>query len=138
MDKPRIEILTDRLYIRPLKESDKAEFMSLSAEVSDYSEYYEDKEIFGSFCDYLWAYSNGKTILYDGHDRGSVPVSNGLSDRISRVLKKRGFKYVGPVTIYSHLQACGIICDHDADCPCFRKVFSSYPTVRMCRDREVQ
>ena len=112
--------------------------MSLSAEVSDYSEYYEDKEIFGSFCNYLWAYSNGKTILYDGHDRGPVPVSNGLSDRISRDLKKRGFKYVGPVTIYSHLQACGIICDHDADCPCFRKIVSSCPTVRMCRDREVQ
>ena len=61
----------------------------------------------GSFCDYIWAYSSGKTILYQGHAAGSIPVSNGLSDRISKDLKKRGFKYVGAITIYSHLQACG-------------------------------
>ena len=45
---------------------------------------------FGSFCDYLWAYTGGKTILYEGHAEGAVPVSNGLSDTISRDLKKRG------------------------------------------------
>ena len=42
---------------------------------------------FGSFCDYLWGYTNGKTILYEGHAEGAVPVSNGLSDTISRDLK---------------------------------------------------
>lgn len=39
---------------------------------------------YGSFCDYLWAYTDWKNILYDGHAEGAVPVSNGLSDRISR------------------------------------------------------
>ncbi|MBQ7173982.1 MAG: DNA-3-methyladenine glycosylase I [Lachnospiraceae bacterium] len=69
---------------------------------------------------------------------GTIPVSNGLSDRISKDLKKRGFKYVGAVTIYSHLQACGIINDHDRDCPCFQRIVSEYPTVKKRRDHEVR
>ena len=95
------------------------------------------REEFGSFCDYFWSWSEGKTILYQGHDKGPIPVSNGLSDRISRDLKKRGFKYVGAITIYSHLQACGIICDHDSECPCYRKIVAAHPTVRKRRDKEV-
>ena len=55
------------------------------------------REEYGSFCDYIWSYSENKTILYQGHATGSIPVRNGLSDRISKDLKKRGFKYVGPV-----------------------------------------
>ena len=89
--------------------------------------YRKVREEFGSFCDYIWSYSNGKTILYQGHDVGAIPVSNGLSDRISKDLKKRGFKFVGAVTIYSHLQACGIINDHDRDCPCFQRINDIYP-----------
>ena len=99
--------------------------------------YQKVREEFGTFCDYIWSYSDGKTILYQGHDAGRIPVSNGLSARISKNLKKRGFKYVGPVTIYSHLQACGIINDHDKDCPCRKKILDGYPTVVRRRDEEV-
>ncbi len=95
------------------------------------------REEFGSFCDYIWSYTRGKTILYIGHDVGAVPVSNGLSDTISKDLKKRGFKYLGAITIYAHLQACGIINDHDKSCPCFQKINDAYPTVRKRRDHEV-
>jgi 3-methyladenine DNA glycosylase len=100
--------------------------------------YQKVREEHGSFCDYIWSYSGGKTILYQGHDVGEVPVSNGLSDRLSKDLKKRGFKYVGVVTIYSHLQACGIINDHDKDCPCYQKINEKNPTVRKRRDHEVK
>ena len=99
--------------------------------------YQKVREEFGTFCDYIWSYSDGKPILYQGHDAGRIPVSNGLSARISKDLKKRGFKYVGPVTIYSHLQACGIINDHDKDCPCRKKILDGYPTVVRRRDEEV-
>ena len=99
--------------------------------------YQKVREEFGTFCDYIWSYSDGKTILYQGHDAGRIPVSNGLSARISKDLKKRGFKYVGPVTLYSHLQACGIINDHDKDCPCRKKILDGYPTVVRRRDEEV-
>ena len=92
---------------------------------------------FDSFCDYLWGFSDGKTILYNGHAEGWIPVSNGLSERISRDLRKRGFKFLGPVTVYSHLQACGIINDHSKKCPCYARINASYPTVRQRPDAEV-
>ena len=66
------------------------------------------REEFGSFCNYLWGYSDNKTIIYDKHSDGYIPVSNGLSDKISKDLKKRGFKFLGTITVYSHLQASGI------------------------------
>lgn len=93
---------------------------------------------FGSFDEYLWEYSKGKTILYNRHADGYIPVSNGLSDMISKDLKKRGFKYLGTVTIYSHLQACGIINDHDRNCPCYRHIVDSYPVVEKRRFLEKQ
>ena len=99
--------------------------------------YQKVREEFGSFCTYIWAYSDGRTILYDGHDVGQIPVSNGLSERISKDLKKRGFKYVGAITIYSHLQTCGIINDHSKECFCFQRIVREYPVVRMGRDNEV-
>ena len=99
--------------------------------------YQKIREEFGSFCDYLWGYTGGKTVLYDGHAEGRIPVSNGLSDEISRDLKKRGFKFVGAVTVYSHLQACGIINDHASDCQCYMRINETNPTVKLKPDREV-
>ena len=58
---------------------------------------------FGSFDAYLWGFSDGKTILYNKHADGWIPVSNGLSARVAADLRKRGFKYLGPTTVYSHL-----------------------------------
>ena len=109
----------------------------VNAVISNARCYRQIREEFGSFCDYIWGFSGGKTILYQGHSTGKIPVSNGLSDKISKDLKKRGFKYVGAVTIYSHLQACGIINDHDKDCPCYQKILSEHPTVTKRRDQEV-
>lgn len=91
--------------------------------------YQKIREEYGSFSKYLWNYSDGKTILYNGHAEGKVPVSNGLSRKISKDLKKRGFKYLGPTTVYSHLQACGIINDHALDCNCYKYISENYPTV---------
>ena len=94
------------------------------------------REEFGSLCGYFWSWTGGKTIVYEGHPEGRIPVSNGLSDRISRDLKKRGFRFVGPVTIYSHLQACGLINDHASDCPLFAKINAKHPVIRMAGDLE--
>jgi DNA-3-methyladenine glycosylase I len=91
---------------------------------------------YGSFDQYLWKYSGGKTILYMGHQNGHQPVKNGLSGRISRDLKKRGFKYLGAVVLYSHLQACGVINDHTKECFRYQYITENYPTVRKRRDNE--
>ena len=84
---------------------------------------------FGSFCNYIWAFTDNKTIIYEGHPEGQIPPKNELSKRISKDLKKRGFKFVGPVTIYSHLQASGLINDHGRDCPCFDAINESADVV---------
>lgn len=91
---------------------------------------------FGSFCNYLWAFSGGKTILYDRHGEGYIPASNELSDLISKDLKKRGFKFLGTVTVYSHLQACGIINDHGDDCPRYHYICNNFPTIKKRRRKE--
>ena len=96
------------------------------------------RDEFGSFDAYLWGYSKGKTILYDKHGDGYIPVSNGLSDIISQDLKKRGFKFLGTVTIYSHLQACGIINDHGNDCLCYQYIVANYPCIKKRQDKENQ
>ena len=91
------------------------------------------REEFKSFCDYIWGYSNNSTILYDKHNKGYIPTSNGLSDKIAKDLKKRGFKFLGSITVYSHLQAAGVINDHDKNCPRYDFINSKYPTVKKRR-----
>ena len=92
---------------------------------------------YGSFSAFLWEYSGGKTIVYTGHATGKVPAANALSAQISADLKKRGFSFLGPVTVYSHLQACGLINDHSKDCPLFAQINQKYPTVHKPRKGEM-
>ena len=94
------------------------------------------RQEFGSFSDYLWGFTGGMTMLYRGHEKGYIPASNGLSEQISADLRRRGFKYVGAITVYSHLQACGMINDHDGNCPCRRKLIQAYPAVIAEPDAE--
>ncbi len=98
----------------------------------------EIRHEFGTFSNYIWSFSGGKTIIYNGHEKGAIPAANGLSETVAKDLKKRGFRYLGAVTVYSHLQACGIINDHDEDCPCHQRLVSRFPTVRLAPDRETK
>ena len=91
---------------------------------------------FGSFDNYIWKFTDGKTVLYDKHEKGFIPTSNGLSKKISKDLQKRGFKFLGAVTVYSHLQACGIINDHDQECPRYAYINAHHPTVQKKCDNE--
>lgn len=73
-------------------------------------------EEYGSFDRFLWSFSEGRTYIYPKHHRGQWEAKNELSDRVSAALKKRGFKYLGSITVFSHLQACGMINDHEPGC----------------------
>lgn len=73
-------------------------------------------DAFGSFDSFLWSFTQGRTYVYRKHQNGQPETKNELSDRISRALRTYGFKYLGSITVYSHLQACGIINDHAPDC----------------------
>ena len=68
------------------------------------------------FADYCWSFTNGAPLTGDGRH---VPAQTDLSARISKDLKKRGFKFVGPTIVYAWMQAVGIVNDHAL--PCFRR-----------------
>ena len=71
---------------------------------------------FGSLDAYLWSFVDGKTLVNRWRDKGEVPASTELSDRMSKALKKRGFRFVGTTICYSLLQATGMINDHLVGC----------------------
>jgi DNA-3-methyladenine glycosylase I len=64
------------------------------------------------FSAFVWKLAGGKPIL----NTGDVPSSTPLSVEMSKALKKRGFKFVGPVIVYAWMQATGIVNDHSAEC----------------------
>ena len=68
---------------------------------------------FGSFSDYMWGFVNHKTLVNHSND---APATSKESDAWSKDLKKRGFKFVGSTICYAHMQACGMVNDHDRDC----------------------
>ena len=99
----------------------------VGAIINNARQYIKIIQEFGSFDKYLWDFSDHKTILYKGHKEGRAVARNRLSDVVSRDLKKRGFKYLGSVTVYSHLQACGIINDHVESCFMYKPLTENYP-----------
>ena len=74
------------------------------------------KQEFGSFSDFLWQYVGFKPIINSWSSETDIPAKTELSEQISKDLKKRGFKFVGPVIIYSFLQAIGMVDDHIKTC----------------------
>ena len=83
----------------------------IRAVISNARHFIEIQEEHGS--NFIWSYIGFKPVEYPGHADGTVLISrNELSDQISKDLKKRGFSYLGSITIYSHLQDAGMINDH--------------------------
>jgi DNA-3-methyladenine glycosylase I len=74
------------------------------------------QEEFGSFSKFIWSYVEGKPIINKFHKREEVPTTTELSDKISKDLKKRGFKFVGSTVIYAYMQAVGMVNDHTTEC----------------------
>lgn len=77
---------------------------------------------FGSFADYLWGHVDGEPVVNRFRSMKDVPAKTELSDRISKDLLKRGFKFVGTTIVYSYLQAMGVVNDHLMTCPRHREV----------------
>lgn len=71
----------------------------------------------GSFDRYIWSFTDDKVVRYKENEDGVVLTSSPLSDAVAKDMKRRGFKYVGTVIIYSYLQGIGVINDHHNDCP---------------------
>ena len=76
----------------------------------------QQSDEFGSFNNYIWSFTDGEIIKNHWKSINEVPTSTELSDKINNDMKQRGFKFVGSVTIYAHIQAIGIVDDHVVDC----------------------
>ena len=70
----------------------------------------------GSFDAYLWSFVEGRPITNKFRTLSEVPAKTELSDRISRDLLKKGFKFVGSTIVYAYMQAVGVVNDHTVDC----------------------
>lgn len=88
----------------------------IEASINNAQRFLEIQREFGSFDNYLWGFVNNKTIKNQWDNISQIPANTELSSRISKDLKKRGFRFVGSTVIYSHLQAAGLINDHIKDC----------------------
>jgi len=69
-----------------------------------------------SFTDYIWSFVDHQPIKNHFEKIDDVPAKTDLSEKMSKDLKKRGFKFVGPVTCYSFMQSIGMIDDHLTSC----------------------
>ena len=71
---------------------------------------------FGTFDEYIWRFTDGRTIRNAWEDMSDLPAETDESRAMSRDLKKRGFKFVGPTICYAYMQAAGLVNDHAVDC----------------------
>jgi DNA-3-methyladenine glycosylase I len=74
------------------------------------------QEDFGSFDNYIWGFVDKLPVVNHWQNISEVPATSELSDKVSKDLKKRGFKFLGSTIIYAHLQATGVINDHLTTC----------------------
>ncbi|HLS59995.1 MAG TPA: DNA-3-methyladenine glycosylase I [Virgibacillus sp.] len=74
------------------------------------------QEEFGSFSAYIWQFVDGRPMINNWRRHEDVPASTEESERMSKDLKKRGFKFIGPVICYAFMQAIGMVNDHTQDC----------------------
>ena len=90
--------------------------LKIKSAITNAQLFIEIQQEFGSFSKFIWSYVNGKPIINQFQNKDEVPATSGISDRISRDLKKRGFKFTGSTIMYAYMQAVGMVNDHTADC----------------------
>ncbi len=90
--------------------------LKIKATVTNAQAFIRVQEEYASFNTYIWSFTNGKTIHNQYTDLSEIPASTPLSDKMSKDLKARGFKFVGSTICYAFMQASGIVNDHTIDC----------------------
>lgn len=90
--------------------------LKIKASINNARCFIDIQKEFGSFDNYIWSFTGNKPLVNHWQDISQVPASSVLSDQVSKDLKKRGFKFLGTIIVYSHLQATGVINDHITTC----------------------
>ncbi|PLS17914.1 DNA-3-methyladenine glycosylase I [Bacillus sp. M6-12] len=93
--------------------------LKINAVISNAQAYFKVAEEFGSFSTYIWSFVDGKPINNQFRTLDEVPATTPISDRMSKDMKKRGFKFVGSTICYAFMQATGMVNDHLVTCCCY-------------------
>ena len=91
--------------------------LKVESAVSNARCFLEVVEEHGSFASYIWGFVDGKPIQNKFRKMADLPAATPLSDRISKEMKRRGFKFFGTTICYAHMQATGMVNDHLISCP---------------------
>ena len=108
-DQPKINQLLDDSGIIRNK-------LKIKATISNAIAFMQTQKEFGSFSHYIWSFINNQPIKNKVINYKEAPANTALSDQISKDLKKRGFKFVGSTVVYAHMQATGMVNDHEISC----------------------
>ena len=96
--------------------------LKIEAFIANARAYLEIQADSGSFDNYIWQFTGGKTLSRARRSRKDVPARTAESDAMSKDLKKRGFKFVGSTICYAFMQAVGMVNDHVIDCFRYKKL----------------
>lgn len=108
-DENRIsELMKDAGIIRNLKKIQSA--------IGNARAFLEIRSQHGSFCNYIWDFVDGTPIQNQWTSQDQVPATTPLAQTIAKDLKKRGFTFLGPTTVYAFMQATGLVNDHVTTC----------------------
>jgi len=88
----------------------------IEASINNAKRFLEIQKEFGSFDKFIWCFVNNKPIINSWKNVSEIPQRIALSDEISKVLKRKGFRFVGSTIIYAHMQAVGLLNDHIISC----------------------
>lgn len=116
--------LYDAIYIEELLQNDgiirnrlKINSLAINAKA-----FLEVQKEFGSFDKFIWGFVDNQPIQNNWASMSELPASTPLSDKMSKDLKKRGFKFIGTTICYAFMQAVGMVNDHIVSCPRYDEV----------------
>lgn len=90
--------------------------LKIMATVTNAAAFMEIQKEFSSFSNYIWGFVNHTPIKNAINNYRNAPATTPISDLLSKDLKKRGFKFVGSTVVYAHMQATGMVNDHEINC----------------------
>lgn len=108
------ELLADKGIVRNRRK--------IEASINNARCFLKVQEEFGSFAAYIWRFVDGKPRQNKWRSLHEIPAQSPEAERLSKDLRKRGFKFVGPTIIYAHMQATGMVNDHLVDCFRYREL----------------
>ncbi|NHJ87549.1 MAG: DNA-3-methyladenine glycosylase I [Asgard group archaeon] len=96
--------------------------LKVNSTVTNAQAFIKIREEFGSFDSYIWSFVDNKPIQNQWKTMREIPAQTELSVQISKDLKKRGFRFVGPTIIYAFMQAIGMVNDHIMNCFRYKEI----------------